>query len=183
MSATKTTKDPKSGFNVDFGGNMGGLLGGLGDFIRSLADLAEKGAELKKSGHFDLSDLGAHGSKPMKGVYGFSVKMGGLGGDDSISVEPFGNIQKDSDGQTVVQDVFEPIVDVFEEQDHVLVVAELPGVDEKDIQVEVKDDILCIHGERAGKKYHKEVLLPCQATREKVSKSCRNGVLEVKIGK
>jgi HSP20 family molecular chaperone IbpA len=35
------------------------------------------------------------------------------------------------------------MVDVFEEHDHVLVLAELPGIGKDDVQVEVKD-VICI---------------------------------------
>ena len=45
-----------------------------------------------------------------------------------IKVEPFGNVTKDKEsGRTVVHEVREPLVDVFEEDDHVLVIAEMPG--------------------------------------------------------
>ncbi len=65
--------------------------------------------------------------KEVKGIYGFTVKVGL--GDDGPRIEPFGNIRKDREsGHTVVQEVREPVVDVFEEEDHVLVVAEMPGV-------------------------------------------------------
>jgi HSP20 family protein len=185
MSATntKSTKDEKQGVHVNFGTNLGGLFGGLSDLLSTLGNLAEKGAELKKSGNLDLSSLGLDPKKAAKGVYGFSVKFGGLGSEEGVSVEPFGNIQKNDDGQTVVQDVYEPIVDVFEETDHVLVVAELPGVDEKNVTLEVQGDILVIHGERGNKKYHKEVLLPCKADASKIAKTCRSGILEVRISK
>ncbi|MBI4606172.1 MAG: Hsp20/alpha crystallin family protein [Planctomycetes bacterium] len=183
MGQTKTAPRGKGGFHIDLGGSLGGLLGGLQDLLTKVGELAEKGKELKQVGEIDLSKLGIHGQKDLKGVFGFSVKVGGLGANEGFTIEPFGNISKDDDGETVVQDVYEPIVDVFEEADHVLVVAELPGVEEKNIHLELKGDILTIHAERGEKKFHKEILLPWQAAESKMTKSTRNGVLEIKIAK
>ena len=59
------------------------------------------------------------------------------------------------------------MVDVFEEEDHLLVLAELPGIGKDDIKVDLKDDVLTITAERGDKKYRKEVLLPCVSRRTK----------------
>ena len=115
--------------------------------------------------------------KQFKGVYGFNVKVGL--GDDKLKVEPFGNIKKDTkSGQTVVQEVREPLVDIFEEEDHTLVVAEMPGISSGDVKLDVKDDVLTISAKRGDKKYHKEILLPGVVAEEKMIVSCNNGILE-----
>ena len=160
----------KSGKEAGFGG----VFKGLADLIEKLGDLAEKGENLKKSGEIQQRDL--------KGVYGFSVKVGlGDKGDKEVKVEPFGNVRKDeSSGETVVQEIREPVVDVFEEKDHALVVAEMPGISTKDVRLEVKDDLLTIHAEKRDKKYRKEILLPRSYPREKMKVSCNNGILEIK---
>ena len=156
------------------GSNFGGVFKGLADLIEKLGDLADKGQELKKSGEFQQKDW--------KGVYGFSVKMGlGDKGDQEIKVEPFGNVRQDErSGETVVQEIREPVVDVFEEKDFTLVVAEMPGISTKDVKLEVKDDLLTIIAEKRDKKYRKEILLPRVYPREKMQMSCNNGILEIK---
>jgi len=147
------------------------VLKGLGDLLERLNELAETGQELSKTGEIRE---GEH----LKGVYGFSVKVG-LGGTPRI--EPFGNIRKDAkSGRTVVQEVCEPVVDIFEEEDHVLVLAEMPGISLDDVRVDVKDDVLTIAAEKKGKKYRKEILLPRTFARDKMLISCNNGVLEIK---
>lgn len=152
----------------------GGLLGGLANLLEKLGELAEKGEELRQSGEFETTA----GDKPVRGVYGFSIKTGL--GEEGVKVEPFGNVHKDSrSGKTVVDEVHEPLVDVFEEQDHVSVVAEMPGIGADDVQLELKDDILSISAARGIKKYRKEVLLPRSFKPEQMSHSCRNGILEV----
>ena len=167
MDKKKSKEDAPSG-------GFGGILSGLADLVEKLGDLAEKGEELSRTGVFqDGRDRG------LKGVYGFSVKTG-LGGE-GIKVEPFGNIRKDEEsGQTIVEENREPVVDIFEEEDHTLIVAEMPGISVEDVRLDVKDDLLTIHAERGDKKYHKEVLLPESYSREKMSVSCNNGILEIK---
>ena len=153
---------------------LGGLLGGLGTMLEKLGELAEKGKELHESGEF-----GEPGGK-VRGVYGFNIKMG-VGGE-GVEVQPFGNVRKDEEtGRATVQEVREPMVDVFAEQDRVLVIAEMPGVGDEDVQLEVKDDILTIIADKGKQKYRKEVLLPEAFTPDKMTHSCRNGVLEVRF--
>ena len=41
----------------------------------------------------------------------------------------------------MVHELREPLVDVFEEEDHVLIVAEMPGIEGEDVQVEVRNNI------------------------------------------
>ena len=173
MTTKKTgKKETEDAFDL----GIGGIFKGLGEFVEKLGDLAEKGKELQKSG--EIEELG----KKLSGVYGFSVKFGGLGGDN-VKVEPFGNIHKDKKGEAVVDEVREPMVDIFEESDHTMIVAEMPGVEEKDIRIDLKDDILQISAETREKKYHKEILLKESFTKDKMARTYKNGVLEIKLMK
>ena len=154
-------------------GGFEGILGGLTDLVEKLGELAEKGEKLSKTGDIQFKD------KDLKGVYGFSVNVG-LGGKGT-KVEPFGNIRKDEQtGEPVVQEIREPMADVFEEEDHILVVAELPGISVEDVRIEIKDDLLTIYAEKGDKKYRKEVLLPKSYPRDKMEITCNNGILEIK---
>jgi HSP20 family protein len=154
---------------------LGGVLGGLGTILERLGELAERGEELRKTG--ELRD--AEGQ--LKGVYGFNVKVG-LGDDGGVKIEPFGNLRRDNQtGQAVVDEVREPLVDLFDEQDHVLVVAEMPGVGENEVQLELQDDILTISAEHGDKKYRREVLLPEVFAESQMSRRCHNGILEVRF--
>lgn len=159
-------------------GGFDGILKGLGDLVEKLSGLAEKGEQFSRTGEFQLGDEG----KGLKGVFGFSVKTG-LGGRE-VKVEPFGNIIKDkATGKSMVHELREPLVDVFEEEDHVLIVAEMPGIEGEDVQVEVQDDILTLSAKRGDKKYRKEILLPGSFQKDKLSVSCRHGIVEIKCMK
>ena len=158
-------------------GNPGGILGGLADLVEKLGELAEKGEQLSKNGEFNMKDKQGN---DLKGVFGFSVKTC-LGGDE-VKVEPFGNIRRDkSTGESVVQEIREPMVDILEEDKYILVVAEMPGIGREDIQVELNDDILTISAQKKDKKYRKEILLPGSFSQDKMTVSCKNGVTEIKL--
>jgi HSP20 family molecular chaperone IbpA len=73
-------------------------------------------------------------------------------------------------------------VDVFDEQDHLRIIAELPGIEEKDIKVDLRDDKLVISADALRCKYHRKISLPCSPKGE-WDKAYRNGILEFRIKK
>ena len=157
-------------------GNVGKILSGLSDLVEKLGELAEQGSTLQKSGSFDSKADG----KGLKGMYGFSVRFGSEGSEPKV--ETFGNIRKDtSTAGSVVHEIREPVVDVFEEADYLQVVAELPGVGLKDIKVDLRDDILELSASKGPHKYRKELLLPRACTQEGMQIACTNGVLELRL--
>jgi HSP20 family protein len=170
--APVTEEKRKAGGEFEFG--FGSLFKGIGNLFELVSKMAEEGeGEYTRTGEIKgLSDKA-------RGVYGFSVKMG-LGGKPVI--EQFGNIQATEKG-AVVAEVREPIVDVFDEGEKLVVIAELPGVEEGDIHLEVRDDILDLTAEAEGRKYSKEVLLPSPVDAGSMESSYKNGILEIKLGK
>ncbi len=170
----KEKKEEEKKASIDFGMGLGGIFGGIGDLIESVSKIAkEGGGVVEKAG--EIKGLG----DKAQGVYGFTIRT--MAGGES-KVEPFGNIKKTPKGP-VVEEAREPIVDVFDEEDHVLVVVELPGIEEENIKVEIEDDILNISAEKGERKYRKEVLLPSTVESEPMSSTDKNGVLEIKLKK
>jgi HSP20 family protein len=92
-----------------------------------------------------------------------------------------------------------PAIDLIEEDDHLVLRADLPGLNEEDVNVEVKDGVLTISGERRAeektedKGYHRveraygsfsrSLSIPEGIDPEQVSAEFDNGVLEVRIPK
>jgi len=171
----KKGKKGEQGEDIDIGFGLGGLFKGIEKLVDLAADIKEAGGEIKKEGEIDLSHL----KKGMKGVFGFSVKTA-TGGKPVV--EPFGNIKKTPKGPTVEEER-EPITDVFDEKEEIKVYAEMPGVKEEDIKLDLKGDILDISAQTGDRKYHKEVLLPAKGKPETLTSSYKNGVLEAKMKK
>ncbi|MBU4174831.1 MAG: Hsp20/alpha crystallin family protein [Actinobacteria bacterium] len=150
-----------------------GLTKNLGDLMSKVSRLVEEGGgEIERRGEIE-------GPGDVKGIYGFTIRTG-LGGDKPV-VREFGNIKPVRKG-AIVEEVREPIVDVFDEEGEVAVVVEIPGVDEGDIDLELKDDVLII-STSGEKKYQQEVLLPRAFSEEAMESACRNGVLKVTFNK
>jgi len=73
-------------------------------------------------------------------------------------------------------------VDIFNEKDYLKIIAEIPGVDENDINLNLQGDKLTISTDIPKRRYHQELKLPC-APKGKIEKSYKNEILEVKIQK
>lgn len=166
----RNNEDPKAKVNLDLG--FGGLFKGLGDFIDLLGEMIETGQhEATRSGEFKIKGL----NEKAQGVYGFSVRTG-IGG--APRVERFGNIRATKEGPEVA-DVREPLLDIFDEGDEIVVAAELPGASEAEILVDVQDDVLSVKA--TGKRnYAKEVLLPAAVDKASMRKAFNNGILELR---
>ncbi|MBI3812930.1 MAG: Hsp20/alpha crystallin family protein [Nitrospinae bacterium] len=92
-----------------------------------------------------------------------------------------------------------PAVDIYETQNDIVLKAELPGLEQKDITVEVKDNILILKGERKFEKEVKEenyhriersygtfqrvFTLPGTVQQDKVKAKFKDGVLEITMSK
>jgi HSP20 family protein len=63
----------------------------------------------------------------------------------------------------------------------VLVLAEIPGVSKKDVQLDLSGAQLTIRAQRGEKRYHKEVVLPGSFTAEKMHWECSNGILRIRL--
>lgn len=172
--------EDKDNPKVDMAFGLGGIFKGLGDFLEMASNLAQKAEKLQTESGEGMR-VGTFGSpKGLQAVYGVSVRVGAGG---QPVVEHFGNLREKPGKGPVVDEVREPIADLLDEDDHFLVVAELPGMEEAGVKWKIQDDILIISGESAGRKYHKELLLPSRIDESKVSGSYKNGILELKLWK
>jgi len=169
-------KKEEEEFKVDFGlgkdNTFGGLFKGISNLIEQASKLSEESGELKKTGEIKFG-------KEIKGMYGFNIRTMAGG---APKIETFGNIKKTPKGP-VVEEEREPVVDIFDEKDHILIVTELPGVTEDDINLELKGDILKLSAETGDRKYSKEILLPSKVKGDKIESSYKNGILEIKLKK
>jgi HSP20 family protein len=104
-----------------------------------------------------------------------------------------------AEGSSVATSDWVPAVDIKEEKDSFVIVADIPGVDPKDIEVHMENGMLTIKGEKESEKkeeregykrversygsFYRRFSLPDSADAEKITANSNNGVLEVRIGK
>ena len=120
----------------------------------------------------------------------------------------FGNTEAGSTyGASSAFNRWTPAVDIEETDDALLLRADIPGVDPKDVHIEVKDSVLTLRGERASEtenaendksassttstyrlersfgSFTRSFVLPRTVDAEKVDASYRNGVLQISLPK
>src|SRR5712692_4050541 len=94
---------------------------------------------------------------------------------------------------------FAPPVDIYEDEHNITLKLEVPGIDEKDIDVRIENSTLTVHGERKFEKEEKEenfrrverqygsftrsFTLPNTVDSEKVSANYDKGVLKITLAK
>lgn len=91
-----------------------------------------------------------------------------------------------------------PAVDVLEDKNNLVVVAELPGMRKEDIDISLKDGVLSITGERKSAetkedhthrserfygRFHRSLTLPKPVSADKVQAVYRDGVLTITLPK
>jgi HSP20 family protein len=113
-------------------------------------------------------------------VYGYSVK---IGPDGKPIIREFGNMKPGLTGEGEaplnLTDRREPLVDVIEDGDAVKVLAELPGVEKKDIRLKATDHSLTVSVDNPTRKYYKELEFPVEVDEKSAKSTYTNGVLEI----
>lgn len=171
----KRAKPPggEAGVNLSLG--LGGLFHNIGELVEVLGKLSEAGERrTERQGEFKVEGLG----DKARGVFGFSVRTG-LGG--AARVEPFGNFHKTESG-VVVDDVREPMIDIFDESDELRITAEVPGVKDEDVIVTVRGDAIVIET-KGNRRFAKEIQLPSAVDGKSMRRTHNNGILEIVLKK
>lgn len=92
-----------------------------------------------------------------------------------------------------------PAIDMFEKNNEVIVIADLPGVNKEEIEISINDSLLTIkaetkekrkeekegyyYAERRARSFQRTISLPCEVIPEKASSAFKNGVLEIHLPK
>jgi len=117
-------------------------------------------------------------------VYGYSVK---IGPDGKPTIREFGNMKPGLTGEDGaplnLTERREPLVDVIEDGDTVKVLAELPGVEKRDIRLKATDHSLTINVDNPTRKYYKELEFPEEVDEKTAKSTYTNGVLEIVFSK
>ncbi len=104
-----------------------------------------------------------------------------------------------SEDKDIMAGTWAPSVDIYENENEVVLAAEIPGVDEKDVEIKVEDNILTLRGERKFEKETKEenyhriersygsffrsFSLPSYIDQDRIEAEHENGVLKIRMPK
>jgi len=121
-------------------------------------------------------------------VYGYSMT---IGPDGKPKIREFGNVERKPRVASFgilrpsidVKKQREPLVDVIDTDGEVKVVAELPGVEKKNIKLYGTGDSLTISVDTIQRKYFKDVEMPAKVNVKEAKTSYKNGVLEATLPK
>ncbi len=105
----------------------------------------------------------------------------------------------DLPGEDIKEGIWQPAVDIYETGDSIVIKAELPDVDQKDIDVRIEDNTLILRGERKHEdevkkeNYHRieryfgtfqrSFTLPATINQDLVEANCEKGVLTITLPK
>ena len=95
--------------------------------------------------------------------------------------------------------MWNPVVDLYEKDDHFVIKAELPGVNKKDIAIDLKDRVLTLSGERSYEnevkeenyyrrersygKFQRAFTLPADVDSDKIKAEFNDGLLNIEVPK
>jgi HSP20 family protein len=121
----------------------------------------------------DSSNLQTYGPY----YYGYTMT---IGPDGKPIVKEYGNVKP---ALLPTSDVREPFVDVLvDDKEKVLkLVAEMPGVEKKDIKIIVEGRTVNLDAEYGDKKYHAKVPIRHKVDEDSVKATYANGILEVRF--
>ncbi len=107
--------------------------------------------------------------------YGYTMTVGP---DGKPVVKEYGNVKP---GLLPTSDTREPLVDpiVDEKEKVVKLIAEMPGVEKKDVKIVVDGKLVNIDAEHGEKKYHAKVPIKHKVDENSVKASYKNGILEI----
>ena len=128
---------------------------------------------------------------PAREMFGLRHRMNSLFDDFFAPVD-----RKDDDGLLWN---WNPAVDIYENDNNIVIKAELPGIDKKDLVLDVKDQRLTLKGERTAENEVKEdsyyrreraygcfersFALPAEVDADQIKADYKDGVLKVEIPK
>lgn len=172
-----------SGFFKDIFQNiMKDLLPRMKELLPQMGDLSDlsklKPKELMKMLWKNRDKIDIHG--PI--MYGFNMT---IGPDGKPEFSKFGNVQRETDNKKVVKKHREPLTEVTEEDDQVVIIAEMPGIKKDDIELKSTETSLTIiaNSDDSSRQYKKTVNLPVPVDPDHAKARYQNGILEVRLNK
>lgn len=157
---------------------------GFAKIAERLADLFGVLSEL------DASKLPRHGRREKDGFvmeYSFgkrSLAEAGRGQrGEATAVEEPTEVRARRAAKPSELELLEPVTDMFDEPEDIVLLFELPGVEQSDIRCLLDGDILLLEAKTGQRLYRKETLIEAPLAAAEPRLALRNGVLEVRLKK
>ncbi len=104
-----------------------------------------------------------------------------------------------SEEKDMISSTWAPAVDIYEDEKQLVLTAEIPGIEEKDVEIKIEDNTLSIHGERKLEKetreenyhrieraygsFYRSFTLPNHIDQDNIQAEHENGVLKISMPK
>ena len=76
-----------------------------------------------------------------------------------------------------------PLIDIFQENNYITIVAEIVGFNKESLKISVKDQKLTLSAKSKDRRYYKSLNLPTVVIPNAMHTKFKNGVLEIKLKK
>lgn len=139
--------------------------------LERLGDLID--ATIQKAFENSSEKRGVHKSR----VRGFSMKVGP---HEKPNIQYFNRKLRE---KTKINEDPDPLIDLIEDAENVIVLASLPGVKREAIDIRATKNRLTVSVDTPNLKYNKELKLPAKIYPKSARASYKNGVLEIKLKK
>jgi len=173
--------DKEKGHGKDEEGIAGGILKGIGKMIPGLGGLL-KGLEKSPAFKERLKKIDEEVERKLKEAPLKKTEEGKFKIEGKFEARHLAPDRPSMRKEVPPPTPQEQPPDIFDEEDHIKIIAEIPGVEEEDINLNLQGNKLTISVDILDRKYHQELKLPCSPKGE-LEKSYKNGILEVKIKK
>ncbi|MFX0207761.1 MAG: Hsp20/alpha crystallin family protein [Candidatus Hodarchaeota archaeon] len=145
------------------------LINEMNSRFDQMRQMFEKGFEEQSKGD----------SKIFRRSWGYSYQ---LGPDGIPQVQTWGDLpegfQLPFGNHKALTSSTDPTIDLIEDEEGIHLVAEIPGIDKQNLDVEVTESQVRITGSQEDRSYHKEIKLPGKIKPKTTKVSLRNGILE-----
>jgi HSP20 family protein len=140
--------------------------------LERLGDLIDE--TIQKAFEDSSEKTDAHKSR----IRGFSIK---LSPDGKPRIQEFNN--RKSRQKPEIKDAPEPLVDLIEDAEDIVVLVSLPGAKKENIKIRATKNRLTVSVDTPNLECHEELKLPARVDPKSAHASYKNGVLEVKLEK
>lgn len=156
--------------------NISSIFKGLGRFINLVADMIENDEnEVNIEGIINDPEK----NKKIDAKYGVNIKIGG----ENFSSEKLNKFKNNSNLDRIISKVIEPMIDIFEEVDKIIIVMEIPMVKEEDIKLEINENILTMNAVNKELSYYKTIKLNFIPRENSVKTKLNNSIYSIVIDK